>query len=46
VCLSLPTVVGREGIRAVLTPPVSEDEATALRRSAETVRAAARSLGL
>ena len=46
VCLSLPTIVGGRGIDAVLTPPLSDTEADALRRSADTVRGVARSLGL
>ena len=46
VCLSLPTIVTRRGIDAVLTPPLSDTEADALRRSADTVRGVARSLGL
>jgi L-lactate dehydrogenase len=46
VCLSLPTVVDREGIRNVLVPPITDDELAALRRSADTVRGVARSLGL
>jgi L-lactate dehydrogenase len=46
ICLSLPTIVDRTGIRAVLTQPITDDEVTALRRSAEAIRAVARSLGL
>lgn len=46
VCLSLPTVVDRTGVRAVLMPPITDDEAASLRRSAEAVRGVARSLGL
>ena len=46
VCLSLPTIVSGRGIDAVLTPPLSDTEADALRRSADTVRGVARSLGL
>jgi L-lactate dehydrogenase len=46
VCLSLPSVVTGRGIDAVLTPPLSDTEADALRRSADTVRGVARSLGL
>ena len=46
VALSLPTGVGGGGVRPVLTPPISDEEAAALRRSAETVRGVARSLGL
>ena len=46
VCLSLPSIVSGRGIDAVLTPPLSDTEAEALRRSADTVRGVARSLGL
>ena len=46
VCLSLPSIVSGRGIEAVLTPPLSDTEAEALRRSADTVRSVARSLGL
>ena len=46
VCLSMPSVVGRSGIESVLATPLSEDELTQLTASAETVRTAARSLGL
>ena len=46
VCLSLPSVVSGRGIEAVLTPPLSDTEAEALHRSADTVRGVARSLGL
>jgi L-lactate dehydrogenase len=38
-CLSLPTVVGREGVEQVLRLPLSEAEADGLRRSAEVLRA-------
>lgn len=46
ICLSLPSIVNRTGVDAVLTPPLSPEEADGLRRSADTVRAVARSLGL
>ena len=46
VCLSLPSIVDAKGVDAVLAPPLAEDEADALRRSAETVRDVERSLGL
>jgi L-lactate dehydrogenase len=45
VCLSLPTIVGREGAEAVLDVPLSEEEIAGLRRSAETIRASIRQLG-
>jgi L-lactate dehydrogenase len=40
VCLSLPVVVGREGITRVLEPDLGDEEAAAFRRSAQTVRQA------
>jgi L-lactate dehydrogenase len=46
VCLSLPSIVDSKGVDAILTPPLSEEEADALRCSAETVRGAERSLGI
>jgi len=46
VCLSLPSIVDSKGVDVILTPPLSEEEADALRRSAETVRSAERSLGI
>ena len=46
ICLSLPTVLDRTGIRTVLTPPITDEEAAALRHSADAVRNVARSLGL
>ena len=46
VCLSLPTIVDRSGVRRVLTPPIDDGEAVALRHSADAVRNVARSLGL
>ena len=46
VCLSMPSVVGRAGVESVLATPLSADERHQLVASAETVRAAARDLGL
>jgi L-lactate dehydrogenase len=46
VCLSMPSVVGRSGIEAVLATPLSADEMQSLRASADAVSAVARSLGL
>jgi len=46
VCFSLPRVVGAEGIRATLLPPLNRSEKAALRRSAEILHEAARSLPL
>ena len=40
VTLSLPSVVGRDGVREVLSPAMSDDETRALERSAETLRTA------
>ena len=40
VTLSLPSVVGRDGIAAVLTPQLSAEEAKALDRSADSIRKA------
>lgn len=39
VCLSLPAIVGREGVRRVLPVPLAPAEEEALRRSAEAIRA-------
>jgi L-lactate dehydrogenase len=39
VALSLPSVVGAQGVIEVLSPEMSDDEAHALERSAETLRA-------
>jgi malate/lactate dehydrogenase len=38
--LSLPSIVGRDGIIDVLEPDMSDGERQALRRSAETIRKA------
>jgi len=46
VCLSMPSVVGRSGVESVLATPLSDEERDQLAASAETVRAAARQLGL
>jgi L-lactate dehydrogenase len=46
VCLSLPAIVDRSGIRRVLPIPLSEDEVTGLRRSAGAVRDAVFQAGL
>ena len=45
VCLSVPSVVGREGVRTRLEIRMSVEELTGLRRSADALRAVARSLG-
>jgi L-lactate dehydrogenase len=46
VCLSVPCIVNRNGVDAVLDVELSEDESEGLRRSGDTVRAVARALGL
>jgi L-lactate dehydrogenase len=44
--IALPTVVGRDGARGGLEPSMSGEERRALERSAETLREAARGIGL
>ena len=46
ICLSMPTIVTREGVGAVLIPPMDEAEGAALRESSAQVRAACHDLGL
>lgn len=46
VCLSVPTMVSHSGAGTPLPTPMSDAELTALEHSAETLRAAARRLGL
>jgi L-lactate dehydrogenase len=46
VCLSVPSLVNRRGVDAVLDIPLSPEEAAGLKRSGDTVRAVAKSLGL
>jgi L-lactate dehydrogenase len=46
VCLSVPCVVARGGVDAVLDIPMSEAETDGLRRSADTVRSITQALGL
>jgi L-lactate dehydrogenase len=46
VCLSLPSVVNRSGVAAVLDVPMSSHELDLLRASAAAVQAVAASLGL
>jgi len=46
VCLSMPTVIGRNGVESVLATPLSADERDQLSASAQIVRTAARDLGL
>jgi L-lactate dehydrogenase len=46
VCLSVPCIVNRKGIDAVLDVPLSPEEQDGLRHSGDTVREVVRSLGL
>ncbi|MFP4056883.1 MAG: L-lactate dehydrogenase [Candidatus Brocadiia bacterium] len=46
VCLSLPTVVWRGGVREVVPLPLSESEQAALEKSAQTLQEVLRSVGL
>ena len=46
VCLSVPSVVDRDGVETVLPVRLSEEEAEGLRRSADTVRGVIGALGL
>lgn len=45
VCLSVPSIVNRKGVEAVLEVPLSDSEREGLRRSADTIRHAIRTLG-
>lgn len=45
VCLSVPSIVNRAGVEAVLEVPLSEQEREGLRKSADTIRHAIRTLG-
>ncbi len=45
VCLSLPAVVGRGGIRRVLQPPLSDEEQASFQRSADAVRTTIQTMG-
>lgn len=44
VCLSLPAIVGREGVQRVLQVPLAAGEVAALQRSAEAIRGAVAAL--
>jgi L-lactate dehydrogenase len=46
VCLSLPAIIDRSGIRRVLPIPLEETELSRLRSSADAVRAASANAGL
>ena len=45
VCLSLPVVLGRGGVRRVIEMPISDEEREALRRSAEVLRGVLTAVG-
>jgi L-lactate dehydrogenase len=45
VCLSLPRIVGRNGMEAPLPIPMTVDEESGLQESAERIRAVVRGLG-
>lgn len=45
VCLSVPSVVGREGVTEQLQVPLADEEYDGLKRSAEAIRKVARSFG-
>jgi len=46
VCLSMPSIVGRDGVAGTLPVPLADDERTGLRRSADTVRGVIGSLAI
>jgi L-lactate dehydrogenase len=46
VTLSLPSVIGREGVIEIMEPEMSEEERRALERSAETLRTALKQIDL
>ncbi|WP_395818972.1 L-lactate dehydrogenase [Archangium minus] len=45
VCLSVPSIVNRGGVEAVLEVPLSDSEREGLKRSADTIRQSIRTLG-
>ena len=45
VCLSVPSIVNRGGVEAVLEVPLSDSERAGLKRSADTIRQTIRTLG-
>jgi len=45
VCLSLPRIVGRNGMEAPLPIPMTVDEESGLQESAERIRSVVRGLG-
>jgi L-lactate dehydrogenase len=46
VCLSMPAIVDRSGVSAVLATPLSDSELAQLTASAETLKKVAHDLGL
>ena len=46
VCLSIPSVVDRDGVETVLPVPLADEEIEGLRRSADTVRGVIERLSL
>ena len=46
VCMSVPSIVGRQGVSARLEVSMSDEELGGLRRSADALRAVARQFGL
>jgi L-lactate dehydrogenase len=46
ICLSVPSIVNRNGIREVLKLPLAKDEIAAFQKSATALKSAAESLGL
>jgi L-lactate dehydrogenase len=46
VCLSVPAVVNRDGVKKIIDLPLDEEEEKAFRKSAETVKEINKSLGL
>lgn len=46
VCLSMPSIVGRDGLITVLPTPLSDEEQAGLRASADTVRGVIAELGV
>ncbi len=46
ICLSVPAVIGREGVKQVLDIPLNDDEMRRLRLSAETISQSIRDVGM
>jgi L-lactate dehydrogenase len=45
VALSMPGILGRNGVSRILEPAMSEEELQGLQRSADTLKAASRRIG-